>query len=491
MKRHGSKSYRFILALLRLIVRAFFRRIVVTGADNVPREGGGVVVSWHPNGLVDPGLVLTQFPRPIVFGARHGIFKWPLLGTLMRSIGTVPIYRAADLPNLAPAERAARNQQSLEALARAVAEGSFSALFPEGLSHDQPHLAPLKTGAARLYYQARSLQSEGETPAVLLPIGLHYDDKDLFRSSAYVEIFPPMDLGDLAWRPGIEDEERVRGLTAEIERTLHDVVLATESWDLYRLMHRARKLVRAERAHRAGADPGRVAIEERVAGFARIRAGYLALLETHPEEVHELIRRVDEYDADLRALGLDDHELDRAPRLASPWLAALLLLQVAMVFLLLPPLLVVGLFVNAPAALVLLAISRAVSRHKKDEATVKLLVGALLFPLSWIAAGIVAAQSHMHLQAAYPALPDVPALSGMALGLLAALGGAAAVRYLRVARETARAVRVRLTRALQRRAIAHLRSERAELCDAVLALGEGLELPGAVLADGRVVASVD
>ena len=488
MKRTGSKSYRFILALLRLVVRAFFRRIVVTGTDNVPRVGGGVVVSWHPNGLVDPGLVLTQFPRPIVFGARHGVFKWPLLGTLMRSIGTVPIYRAADLPNLAPAERAARNQQSLEALARAVAEGSFSALFPEGLSHDQPHLAPLKTGAARLYFQARSLQREGDAPAVILPVGLHYDDKDLFRSSAYVEFFPPMELGDLA---GDSDEERVRALTAEIERTLHDIVLATESWDLYRLMHRARKLVRAERAHRAGANPGRVVIEERVAGFARIRAGYLARLDTHPEEVHELIRRVDEYDADLRALGLDDHELDRAPRLASPWLAALLLLQVAMVFLLLPPLLVVGLFVNAPAAIVLLAISRAVSRHKKDEATVKLLVGALLFPLTWIGAGIVAAQSHAHLQAAYPALPDVPALSGIALALLAALGGAAAVRYLRVARETARAVRVRLTRALQRRAIARLRSERAELCDSVLALGEGLELPGAVLADGRVVASLD
>ncbi|HZO16543.1 MAG TPA: hypothetical protein VFB62_24880, partial [Polyangiaceae bacterium] len=62
MKRTGSKSYRFILALLRLVVRAFFRRIVVTGTDNVPRVGGGVVVSWHPNGLVDPGLVLTQFP---------------------------------------------------------------------------------------------------------------------------------------------------------------------------------------------------------------------------------------------------------------------------------------------------------------------------------------------------------------------------------------------------------------------------------------------
>ncbi len=252
-------SYRLVIRFFRILVWAFFRKVTVTGLEHVPDSGGGILVSWHPNGLIDPGLLLTQFPRQVVFGARHGLFKWPVLGTLLRSIGTVPIYRATDLPNMSKEERASANKKSLGALAGKIAAGSFSALFPEGVSHDAPHLRELKTGAARLFYQACSMQQDGDLPAVIIPVGLHYDDKDLFRSLAHVEFFPPIALeGELAFNP--EDDESARKqarlLTDEIERVLHDVVLATDPWDLHQLMQRARKLVRAERAHRAGADPG-------------------------------------------------------------------------------------------------------------------------------------------------------------------------------------------------------------------------------------------
>ncbi len=490
-----SRAYRWILAFLRLLVRCFFRRVEVAGIEHVPREGGGIVVSWHPNGLIDPGLILTQFPRRIVFGARHGVFRYPLLGGLMRSIGTVPIYRAADLPGLSPAERAAQNARSLSALAAEIARGSFSALFPEGVSHDAPHLLEVKTGAARLYYQARAEQAAGEPPALIVPVGLHYDDKDLFRSSAMVDFHPPMAIPpELAWEPGWDEEtakDKAKKLTAEIERVLHEVVLATESWRLYRLMHRARKLVRAERAARAGADPGKSSIGERVLGFARIRKAYNERLETDRGEIERLVRRVEEYDADLRALRLEDHELDRAPRLTQPWLAFLLVMQVLAVYLVLPPVLVVGYLANAPAALLLIALTAAVRKKKKDEATVKLLVGALLFPLSWGIAGFLAARAHMQLHAAFRTIPDTPILAGFLVALLAAIGGAAAMRYLRVARETARAMRVRLTRWSRGRSLDRLRKERSALCDELLEVAEGVALPGEVAADGRIIAEAN
>jgi 1-acyl-sn-glycerol-3-phosphate acyltransferase len=484
------RGYRWVLGFLRLLVKTFFRRVEVVGLDNVPSEGGGIVVSWHPNGLVDPGLILTQFPRRVVFGARHGIFRFPVLGTLMRQIGTVPIYRAADLPGMDAAARAEANNKSLDALAKAIADGSFSALFPEGVSHDAPHLMELKTGAARLFYRASELAEPGAPPPVVLPVGLHYDDKELFRSNAMVEFHPALKLeGKLAPGP-LEPEaarERARALTDAIEKELHDVVLATESWPLHRLMHRARKLIRAERAHRAGANPGRSDIGERVLGFARVREGYYRRMKTHADEVQALVQRVDDYDGDLRTLRLEDHELDRSPRLLSPWLGALLGLQFLAVFFVLPPLLVVGYLVNTPAAALLWLLARIAGKHRKDEATIKVVVGALLFPLSWAAAAVLAAWSHGALHAIDPSIPNTPLLAAFTVALLAAVGGAAALRYLRVARETARAVRVRLTRQLQQKAIARLRQERADLHDAILAFAEGLELPGDVAPDGRIV----
>ena len=187
-------SYGIIQWLLRRVTRVFFRRVKVAGLDRVPTDGGGIVVSWHPNGLIDPGLILTEFPRQIVFGARHGLFRIPLLGLLLNSVNTVPIYRARDLPNLDGDERRSANNKSLDALAEAVAHGRFSALFPEGRSHDAPHLMELKTGAARLYYRACAMRPPEAPEPVILVVGLHYDDKDLFRSKALVEVHAPLVL---------------------------------------------------------------------------------------------------------------------------------------------------------------------------------------------------------------------------------------------------------------------------------------------------------
>ncbi len=254
-------------------------------------------------------------------------------------------------------------------------------------------------------------------------------------------------------------------------------------------MHRARKLVRAERAHRAGADPGRVDMEERTLGFARVWKGYYERLESHPDLVEALLGRVREYDEDLRALKLHDHELDRGPRLASPWLAGILVLQVVTVFVLLPPLLFVGYAINLPPLVGLWALSKTFATQRKDEASIKLMFGAIAFPAAWISAAALVIVPHEPMRATWPGLPDAPWLAAAVTVVLGILGGMLALRYSRLVRETMRAVRVRLTRARRRVAVARLRVERAELFDAVMALAAGLELPGTVLPSGRIAAS--
>ncbi len=486
------RSYRVIQGFFKVLIQLFFRRVEVQGLRHIPADRGGVLVSWHPNGLLDPGLILTQFPRQVIFGARHGLFRVPILGFILRSVGTVPIYRASDAAE-GPAEaRKAANAGSLAALAQAVAGGSFSALFPEGISHDEPHPVEMKTGAARLYYQARVMVEAGRPPPVLVPVGLFYDGKDLFRSNALVEFHEPIELPEALDVTPAEGEgeavvkERARALTELIERMLHEVVYATEDWETHHLMHRSRKLVRAERAKRGGARPGRPSIEEKALGFARIRLGYKSWLAENPELVHGLKERVKQYDQNLRALRLEDHDLDGDPRLVSPWLVLLLVLQVLLVFLLLPPILLMGYFVNGPPAVVLMLLARLGARLRKDEATIKLLLGALLFPAMWALSGLLGLLFYEQLHLAYPMVPNAPLAAGFFAAATAALGGAVALRYLRVARETARAVRVRLTRRRQRAAIGALLVERAELCDALVSLGEVVEMPGVVASDGSI-----
>ena len=452
-----------------MVVRIFFREVEVSGLGHVPERDGGVIVSWHPNGLIDPILIVTQFPRQVVFGARHGLFKFPLLGFLFRRTGTVPIYRVQDAKSSSADARRAANKKSVDALAREVARGSFSAIFPEGVSHDEPGLVELKSGVAHLYYRAREFQGDDAPPPVILPVGLHYDDKAMFRSRAHVCFHPPIELPaelDVSPPPDEDAEtarERVRGLMREIEHVLKDVVHATEDWEIHIVMHRVSKIFRAERAKRAGAHPGRLGIAERTFGFARVRKAYYDTRDDDAERTVALIRRIERYDQDLRVLKLDDHELDCDPRLVSPTLAPILLLRVVLVFLLLPPVLFVGCIVNVPTGIFLARFARAVSRLHKDEATVKMLVGAIVFPLTWIGAGIAAAVAHAPLHEAFPTLPDQAVVAGIGVAVLSAVGGMVALRYRRFARDTLRAVRARFTHLTRRRSIERLLAERAGL----------------------------
>lgn len=488
----GPAAYRAIVAYLRMVIRVFFRRVEVAGAESVPPGGGGILVAWHPNGLVDPGLILTHCPRQVVFGARSGLFAIPLLGRLVRAIGTVPIQRTQDVPGADPDARRAANRRSLDALARAVAEGALVSLFPEGVSHDLSHPMELKTGAAHLYYQARRLAPDRPPPA-LIPVGLHYDHKRAFRSEALVAFHAPMALpATLDVTPADDEAQRelARALTAEIGRVLHEIAFATGSWELHFLIRRTRKLMRAERAHRAGANPGRPDIRERTLGFARVWQGWQTRRAGNPDRIAAIEQRVREYDRDLRAMGLEDHELDRAPRLVSPLLGLLLVLQVLLVFLFFPPFVLVGYLVNLPILLAIWALTRGVTQKKKDEASLKVLIGAIVLPLAWLAAGVVAWLAHDTLDEWFPGLPDNSTRVALSAVAMSIAGGWLALHYDQMVRDTIRAVRVRLTRARRGATVARLRAERSALYEIVQELGTGLDLPGAIDARGRVAEDV-
>ncbi|MEZ4339857.1 MAG: hypothetical protein R3B82_24820 [Sandaracinaceae bacterium] len=115
--------------------------------------------------------------------------------------------------------------------------------------------------------------------------------------------------------------------------------------------------------------------------------------------------------------------------------------------------------------------------------------GALIFPFFWLTAAVLAGWGHSVLHEMYPAIPDRFVLGGLVTFLLAFAGGAISLRYLHIARDTARAIRVRLTRERRRLTIVRLKVDRAELYEALTAIGEGLELPGQVMPDGTIGAS--
>jgi glycerol-3-phosphate O-acyltransferase / dihydroxyacetone phosphate acyltransferase len=153
-------------------MRTYFR-LSVTG-EPVPAEGPLLLVANHPNSLLDPALVSTAARRPVRFLAKAPLFSVPVIGWLVRGAGSIPVFRRQDEPALMT-----QNADAFRAAYDALVSGSAIGIFPEGVSHDEPSITPLRTGAARIALESAT-RLGGAFPIV--PVGLIFREKETFRS---------------------------------------------------------------------------------------------------------------------------------------------------------------------------------------------------------------------------------------------------------------------------------------------------------------------
>ncbi len=182
---------------------------------------------------------------------------------------------------------------------------------------------------------------------------------------------------------------------------------------------------------------------ERTLGMARVWKAYFARLQTEPDRVQALLDRVAAYDQALLEVKLEDDDLDKPPPIESKWLPIILTAQAAVVFLVFPPVLVLGSLINAAPYFLTNFISRVASKQYKDTATVKLLAGLVLFPLAWVTAALLVGLGQIELHNSFTGIPRAPWAAGVTTFLIGAFGGALALVYLELVRRTWTSIRIR------------------------------------------------
>jgi len=275
--------------LARAAARVYYR-LTVAG-DRVPGRGPALLVANHPNSLLDPVLVQAVAGRPVRFLGKAPLFTDRKVGWLVRGAGAIPVYRATDDP-----AQMARNEDTFRAVRAALADGDAVGIFPEGLSHSEPGLAPLRTGAARI-----ALGVGRAFPIV--PVGLVFRAKDVFRSEALALVGEAVAWDDLAPR-GTADAEAVRELTARIDAALRRVTVNLERWEDRPLAECAVRIWEAERGEPpAPAERiGRLEVTTRVLAAARERDDAAALVLAAEVRAHcARLARLRLRPADLRA----------------------------------------------------------------------------------------------------------------------------------------------------------------------------------------------
>lgn len=162
---------RFARWLGGIALHWFYRDIIVDGRERIPRDGPILVAMNHQNALVDALLAMSVVPRDVRITAKATIGANPLGALLVRSLGIVPLRRSAD--EGATVDRS-RNEHAFAAIESALRDREAVLMFPEGRSHNEPGIAPLKTGLARAALRARASGVHGIR---IVPIGTAFEDK--------------------------------------------------------------------------------------------------------------------------------------------------------------------------------------------------------------------------------------------------------------------------------------------------------------------------
>jgi 1-acyl-sn-glycerol-3-phosphate acyltransferase len=124
--------YFLVWSVARVTFATYFRWHVYH-PERVPSEGPVILASNHAS-FLDPPLVGAGLNRPLNFLARESLFRFPVVGWVLREINAVPV------------DRDGGGARGLKAIMGRLKAGGGIVLFPEGTRTLTGRLQPARSG---------------------------------------------------------------------------------------------------------------------------------------------------------------------------------------------------------------------------------------------------------------------------------------------------------------------------------------------------------
>ena len=397
-----------IHAIISIALRLFFRRIEAVNVENVPPDGAIIFVLNHPNGLVDPALVFVSLPRRVSFLAKSTLYDTTFGAFILRTFEILPIFRRIDAD-----AKTQSNAVTFDNCFELLERGRCIAVFPEGVSHDETKLLPIKTGAARIALGAAEriqnskfkIQNSGfevrdsnlsenlNSPITtnysslkILPVGLYYTSKTAFRSEVLIRYGAAFKVEPVALDENDEPpREAVYALNAKIEKALHEVTLNLENASELDAVLKAEALF-------SSVYENLIFKQTLTQTFGRLQnlAAKYALLERNdPQKMSELNRKIERYENKLKTSGVTTESLSVLQHPAR-YVFRYLILRVVLLILL-APFAVAGAVIHSPAYLFSSLLGKIFKTHDTDAAgSSSTIIAAIgLMPLTWVLTSLI------------------------------------------------------------------------------------------------------
>lgn len=212
-----SGFYTFAKGVLTPIMTPWVK-FTVTGEENLPTQGGFLLVSNHLSN-VDPLCLCWYFMKrntAVRFLAKKSMFSVPVFGWIIKGMGLIPVNRDSN-----PSAVLAPTREALTA-------GEVVGIYPEGTLTRDPDQWPMefKSGAARLALDTGVTViplSQWGPQDIMAPYNAKGMDMRPGRRISY-HFGAPVDLSDLIGPAGSEDHDAVNAATARILQAVREGV---------------------------------------------------------------------------------------------------------------------------------------------------------------------------------------------------------------------------------------------------------------------------
>ena len=229
-----SFGYFLLKAHIRFFFKRYFRKIIVTGNENIKYDEPIIFASLHQNALSDPFVVLFNIKKQPVFMARADIFNKPFLIKLLSYFKILPIYRIRD-----GRESLQNNDEIFNYAIKILEKKRHLVILPEGSHAMIKKLRALKKGICRIAFQAEK-NNNYNLGVKIIPVGIEYEHYTKFFKTLYVNFGKPIEIKKYFDLYKKNPNQAINDLKDELAGEIKKLMINIKSNDYYKTYNELR-----------------------------------------------------------------------------------------------------------------------------------------------------------------------------------------------------------------------------------------------------------
>ena len=363
--------YKITKTFIRLGLRIFFQEIQVRNKEQIPTNDPFIITSNHPNDKLDALIIGRTVPRKINFLAAGFLFQFKLLSWIMRSTGTIPIYRKDET-----ADAGERNIDSYRACFEVLVNNGAIGIFPEGLTHLDRQVKKVKTGTARIAFEAE-IRKNWQLGLKIVPVGLNFYNPTKIRGKIFVNIGKPIAVNKFKEQYDQDSEKSIYELTELIHKKIQNHIIHMDSENPQQLLGDLEHIYKGHLFKQLSKQDD--SINEFILS-KKLAEAVQYYYKHEPAKIAEVWGKIENYKRKLKVMGVGDTMVREYHHRGVVWrgLGALFITIIGI------PVALYGWINSFPAIMLTLFLSHRKANKLTKIALTKFTSGLIVFPLIYI-----------------------------------------------------------------------------------------------------------